>query len=109
MTGTSDSDDAPERFDVLRYPDGAHRATPAGDGARVVTAHESEAHQRRLLGSVTVGLLPAVGAGVFAFGYLDTLLVPLAVGLVLGLVAGVARYLYGDHQRMVPAVVDPFG
>lgn len=95
----------PERFDVLRYQNDIHRVVPAGDGPLVVAAHESEARQRRLLGSLTVALLPPVTGAVFGVGYSSHLWLLVGVGLLTGVIAGVIRYLYQDHQHRIPEVV----
>ncbi|MFC4551362.1 MULTISPECIES: hypothetical protein [Halorussus] len=93
-----------ERFDVLRYDD-VHRVVPAGDGRRVVVAHESEARQRRLLGSLTVGVLPAVTGAVFGVWYSYRLWLLVGAGLAIGGVAGAVRYLHQNHRHRVPEVV----
>lgn len=94
-----------DRFDVLRYHDDTHRAVPAGDGQRVVTAHETEARQRRLMGSLTVGLVAVVTATVFGLRYSADTLVLAGGGVILGATAGIVRYLYRDYQRLIPEVV----
>ncbi|WP_158059574.1 hypothetical protein [Halorussus halophilus] len=95
----------PDYFDVLRYNGDVYRAVPAGDGDPIVAAHETEARQRRLLGSLTVAILPPITAVVFGFWYsLDVKLLG-GVGLLIGVIAGVARYLYQDHEHRIPEVV----
>lgn len=105
MSSDTPASGTPERFDVLRYHDDVNRVVPAGDGRPVVEAHEAEARQRRLLGSLTVGLLPPIAGVVFAFGYSYDLQLLGGIGLLVGVVAGIARYLYRDHRQRIPEVV----
>lgn len=95
----------PDRFDVLRYADDSHRPVPAGRGQQVVTAHESEARQRRLLGSLTVGILPPITGVLFGLMMFDAVWLLGGIGLVVGLLGGVFRYLHEDHQDRIPEVV----
>lgn len=95
----------PGRFDVLRYSDDVHRTVRAGDGQLVVEAHESEARQRRLLGSLTVGILSVVTGIIFGIWYSYDFQLLASAGLVAGVIVGVARYLYQDHQHRIPEVV----
>jgi hypothetical protein len=94
-----------ESFDVLRFSDGLHQVVPAGDGSDVVTAHESEARMRRLLGSLTVGVLPVTTAVTAVVFYELPALLLVAIGFLLGGVAGVVRYLYHDHRDQIPEIV----
>jgi len=104
---SSDSERAepPERFDVLRYDDDTHRAVPAGRGQSVVAAHASEVRQRRLGGSLAIGVLPVVAA--VGFGIRSSASIGLLIGggLIVGFVAGVGRYLYDDHRGRIPEIV----
>lgn len=96
---------ARDRFDVLRYHNDIHRVVPAGAGRQVVAAHESEVRQRRLLGSLTVALLPLVAGAMFGVASSYPLGPLVGVGFVIGGIAGVIRYSSQDHRHRIPEVV----
>jgi len=97
--------ETPTQFDVLQYDDGTHRAVPAGAGQSVVMAHESEVRQRRLVGSLVVGVLPVVA--VVGYGSMSSIPIGVLIagGFMIGVVASLGRYLYDDHQDTIPHVV----
>ncbi len=103
-----DTSKTPESFDLLRYQYGSdpYWPVPAGDGQRVVDFHESDARQRRLLGSLTAGLLPVSTAFVVGFFYLRRIwLLLVGAGFVVGGLVSVGRHLYEDHHHRVPEIV----
>lgn len=99
---TPDGRGRPDRFDVLRYPNGTHRPVPAGDGERIVAAHELYSRKRRLIASLVAGFLPLVVGFAAWIWVLDTLVLPLVVGSLVGVVAGVVRYRVWNHDVVVP-------
>lgn len=94
-----------DRFDVLKYSDGTHRAVPAGDGHHVVAAHESEVRRRKLVRSLAVALLLSGAGVVLGVGYSDHLWTLAGGGLAIGGMAGVISYKRRDQDGLVPAVV----
>lgn len=103
--GESNAAGAQDGYDVLRYRDGTHRAVPAGDGERVVAAHESETRKRGLVAAVSVGVLAVVATLVAGVRFLDGVAVPFVAGLGVGIVAGVVRYRYWSRGDSTPEVV----
>ena len=94
-----------ERYDVLEYSDGTHRVVPAGDGAAVRQAHETEARKRRLYATLAVVVMsPAVAVYVGAT-VLGDILGPLTAGLVVGIVGGIWRFRRWEHDDMLPDLV----
>lgn len=101
---TPDGRERPDRFDVLRYPNGTHRSVPAGDDERVVAAHEAYSRKRQLIASIAAGILPLiVGFGAWIW-ILDTLVLPLAAGSLVGVIAAIVRYRVWNHDVVVPAL-----
>ena len=94
----------PARYDVLRYPDETHRVVPAGDGRRVVTAHEREARKRRAIASVTIAVVTAVVVAVGLRLTAGGIAVPVGGGLVIGLGVGVLRRRLWSHDGLVPVL-----
>lgn len=90
---------------MLRYRDGTHRAVPAGDGQRVVAAHDSETRKRGLIAAITVGGLAVVATIVAGVWFLDDVVVPFVAGLGVGIAAAVVRYRYWSRSDSTPEVV----
>lgn len=44
---SSENENGPDRYDVLRYSDGTYHSVPAGAGEEIIASHESEARKRR--------------------------------------------------------------
>ncbi|WP_207217144.1 hypothetical protein [Natrinema altunense] len=90
--------------DVLRYETASgpsYRSVPAGEGTRIVAAHENELRKRirvRRLG--IAGIAIAVGVG-------GVLIEHAIVGaLVAAILVGAGWLVEGDHEGFVPTVVD---
>lgn len=94
-----------DRYDVLAYADQTHKAVPAGDGAAVREAHETEARKRRLYATLTVAVTPPVVGAFVGAGVLDGVLGPLAAGLIVGIVGGIWRFRSWEHGDMLPDLV----
>lgn len=108
MTDSSPSDrdvSETDRYDVLRYGDDSNRAVPAGDGQRVIEAHETEVHRRRLIATLTVSAVSTAVVVIAGVSLLEGLVGPLVAGLVVGVACGIARFRYWDHGDFVPEVV----
>lgn len=101
----TETDGTPERFDVLRYADGANRAVPAGDGQQVVAAHVSASRKQQLLASGATGLIAVVAVVLGGLWVYDSAVLALGVGLGLGVVAAVLRAQYWSHDDAVPELV----
>ncbi|WP_228370989.1 MULTISPECIES: hypothetical protein [Natrinema] len=99
-----DEFDDRELVDVLRYETASgpsYRSVPAGEGKRIVAAHENELRKRirvRRLGLTAIAI--AVGVG-------GVLVERAAVGaLVAAILVGAGWLAGGDHEGFVPTVVD---
>ncbi|ELY72487.1 hypothetical protein [Natrinema pallidum] len=90
--------------DVLRYETASgpsYRSVPAGEGNRIVAAHENELRKRirvRRLGMTGIAIAVGVGGVLVERAVVGALVVAILVGA--GWLAG------GDHEGFVPTVVD---
>lgn len=94
-----------ERYDVLVYSDGTHRAVPAGNGAAVRQAHEAEARKQRRFATLSLAVMLPVGAVSVGATVLGDILPSLIAGLVIGIVGGIWRFRRWEHDDMLPDLV----
>lgn len=94
-----------DRFDVLRYTDGTHRAVPAGAGQPIVGAHVRESRKRQFVAAAATALIAVVTVVLGGIFFFDALGRSLGVALVLGAVAAVLRAQYWTHDDFVPDLV----
>lgn len=100
-----ESSDDWERYDVLRFEDGEQEVCPAGDGERVIRAHEELARKRRSIATITVGISLPVLAVIFGTVFFGNLFGSLGIGVGLGFVGAVVRFAIWDHDPYVPELV----
>lgn len=94
-----------ERYDVLEYADGRCEVVPAGEGNHVVAAHRDEDRRQQRIATVTVAVVGLLAGAVGAAWLLRGLVVPVGVGLLIGVVGGAARHRAWSPTAALPEVV----
>lgn len=105
MTGVRPDGGSGERYDVLEYADGRREVVPAGEGDHVVAAHRDEDRRQQRIATVTVAVVGLLAGAVGVGWLLSGLVVPVGVGLLVGVISGAARHRAWSPNAALPEVV----